>query len=129
MTASPPVSVLLPVRDGAAHLDEAIHSIERQSFTDFEVLAVDDGSVDDTYEKLSAWASRDASVTVIRRAPGGIVAALEAARGVARGTYLARMDADPPETSRSRPHRTAGPGLRPGSQCPSPARRRRSRRL
>ena len=48
MTAAPPLSVLLPVRDGAAHLDEAIDSIERQSFTDFEVLAVDDGSTDQT---------------------------------------------------------------------------------
>ena len=64
MTAAPPLSVLLPVRDGAAHLDEAIDSIERQSFTDFEVLAVDDGSTDETYEKLLMWASRDARVTV-----------------------------------------------------------------
>ena len=94
MTAPPLVSVLLPVRDGAAHLDEAIESIEAQSFVEFEVVAVDDGSLDDTYQKLRAWASRDARVTVIQQAPRGIVAALEAGRGVARGRYLARMDAD-----------------------------------
>lgn len=94
MTAAPPLSVLLPVRDGAAHLDEAIDSIERQSFTDFEVLAVDDGSTDETYEKLLMWASRDARVTVIKQAARGIIAALEAGRAAARGQYLARMDAD-----------------------------------
>ena len=94
MIAPPPLSVLLPVRDGAEHLDKAIESIEEQSFIEFEVLAVDDGSTDDTYEKLRAWASRDARVTVIQQAPQGIVAALEAGRTVARGRYLARMDAD-----------------------------------
>lgn len=94
MTAPPLVSVLLPVRDGAAHLDEAIASIEEQSFIEFEVVAVDDGSLDDTYRKLQTWASRDARVTVIQQAPQGIVAALEAGRGVARGRYLVRMDAD-----------------------------------
>ncbi len=94
LSKAPPVSVLLPVRDGSAHLEEAIGSLERQSFGDFEVLAIDDGSVDDSYEKLSAWASRDARVTVIRQDARGIVAALEVARRVARGKYLARMDAD-----------------------------------
>ena len=94
MTAPPPLSVLLPVRDGGAYLDEAIESIEEQSFTEFEVLAVDDGSTDDSYEKLRAWASRDARVTVIRQTAQGIVVALEAARTLARGEYLARMDAD-----------------------------------
>ncbi len=94
MTAPPLVSVLLPVRDGAAHLDEAIESIEEQSFVEFEVVAIDDGSMDDTHQKLQEWASRDARVTVIQQAPQGIVAALEVGRGVARGRYLARMDAD-----------------------------------
>ena len=94
MTAPPPLSVLLPVRDGGADLDEAIESIEQQSFADFEVLAVDDGSTDDSYQKLKAWASRDARVTVTRQTSQGIVAALEVGRALARGRYLARMDAD-----------------------------------
>jgi GT2 family glycosyltransferase len=94
MKAPPPLSVLLPVRDGGVHLDEAIDSLEQQSFGEFEVLAVDDGSTDDSLEKLRAWASRDARVTVIEQAAQGIVAALEAGRALARGRYLARMDAD-----------------------------------
>lgn len=90
----PSVSVLLPVRDGAAHLTEAIDSLEGQTFQDFEVLAVDDGSTDTTPELLAAWAARDSRVRIVRQEAAGIVPALERARGMARGPYLARMDAD-----------------------------------
>ncbi|MGD8599853.1 MAG: glycosyltransferase [Gemmatimonadota bacterium] len=91
---TPTVSVLLPVRDGERHLAEAVASLEAQTFQDFEVLAVDDGSTDATPEVLAAWAGRDPRVHLIRQEPMGIVGALEAARGRARGRYLARMDAD-----------------------------------
>jgi hypothetical protein len=85
---------LLPVRDGAEYLEEAAASLESQTDGDFEVLAVDDGSADATPELLAAWAARDLRVRVIRQERSGIVAALERARGAARGAYLARMDAD-----------------------------------
>ncbi len=94
MAATPPVSVLLPVRDGAAHLGEAIGSLETQTFGDFEVVAIDDGSTDGTPEVLAAWASRDGRVRLLRQGASGIVAALERGRAAARGRYLARMDAD-----------------------------------
>jgi glycosyltransferase involved in cell wall biosynthesis len=88
------VSVLLPVRDGASHLPECIASLEAQTFADFEVLAVDDGSRDGTHELLEDWAARDARVRVSSGLACGIVAALETARARARGGLLARMDAD-----------------------------------
>jgi glycosyltransferase involved in cell wall biosynthesis len=113
--AAPPVSVLLPVRDGAAHLDEAARSLEAQSFGDFEVLAVDDGSTDATPEILLAWQARDTRVRVLRQERLGIVAALERARREARGAYLARMDADDvcaPERFRAQHDvMTSAPGL------------------
>lgn len=90
----PTVSVLLPVRDGEATLPAAIESIEWQTFTDFEVVAVDDGSTDGSAEILDAWRARDPRVCVVRHGPAGIVGALEAGRSKARGRYLARMDAD-----------------------------------
>ncbi len=90
----PIVSVLLPVRDGEAHLPEAIASIAGQTLDDFEVIAVDDGSRDATPEILRRWASEDGRVRVIHHPPQGIADALETARHAARGRYLARMDAD-----------------------------------
>lgn len=91
---TPAVSVLLPVRDGEPHLQEAIASLKTQAFEDFEVLAVDDGSTDATPGVLAAWAARDPRVRVLWQEPTGIVPALERARREARGRYLARMDAD-----------------------------------
>lgn len=82
------------MRDGAAYLREAIESLEAQSEGDFEIVAVDDGSADATPEILDEWSARDARVRVVRQSAQGIVAALERARREARGTYLARMDAD-----------------------------------
>ena len=94
MLASPPISVLLPVRNGVEYLPEAIASIEAQTYSNYEVVAVDDGSSDDSWIVLQDWASRDERVRVFRQEPKGIVPALEFARSEATGAYLARMDAD-----------------------------------
>lgn len=94
MRASPPISVLLPVRNGEEHLAEAAASLEAQTDPDFEVLAVDDGSTDSTRDILSEWAARDRRVRLVHQPASGIVAALERGRSEARGDYLARMDAD-----------------------------------
>ena len=94
MSAPPAVSVLLPVRDGAEHLSEALGSLLDQTLADLEVVAVDDGSTDETPTLLERWAARDPRVRVERQAPSGIVAALERGRSAARGRFLARMDAD-----------------------------------
>ena len=86
--------MLLPVRDGARHLREAIASLEAQSHRDFEVIAVDDGSRDETPDVLAEWGARDPRVRVVSGGRRGLVAALETARSLARAPFLARMDAD-----------------------------------
>jgi len=90
----PRLSVLLPCRDAAVTLDAALTSLARQTYGDFEVVAVDDGSADATGLLLDAWAARDRRIRVLRTPPRGIVPALEAARAAAGGELLARMDAD-----------------------------------
>ncbi|UZP66475.1 glycosyltransferase [Desulfovibrio mangrovi] len=91
---APCISVLMPAYNAAGTVADALESILAQSFTDFECLAVDDGSTDDTAVVLEALAARDARVRVLRVPHGGIVSALNAGLAAARGNYIARMDAD-----------------------------------
>jgi glycosyltransferase involved in cell wall biosynthesis len=90
----PRCSILLPVRDAAATLPAALASIARQTFADFEVVAVDDGSADASRAILEGAAARDPRIRVVARPAEGLVAALQAAAAAARGDLLARMDAD-----------------------------------
>ena len=90
----PRLSVLLPCRDAAATVGEAMASLDAQTYADFEVVAVDDGSADATGVLLEAWAARDSRVRVLHAPARGIVPALETARAAAAGELLARMDAD-----------------------------------
>lgn len=91
---APLVSVVIPVRNGAAHLDEALASMVGQTLRDMEIVVVDDGSTDDTPDVLAGWSERDARVRATRQKAEGIVPALERGRALARGAFIARMDAD-----------------------------------
>ena len=82
------------MRDAAAFLPEALASLSAQSFEDFEVVVVDDGSRDGSAALANAHAAGDGRFRVVRQGAAGIVAALERARAAARGRFLARMDAD-----------------------------------
>ncbi len=94
VTSTTLLSVLLPCRDAAATLDEALESLVAQTFRAFEIIAVEDGSTDGTAALLEKWATRDHRIRTIFTPPRGIVSALNAAAAQARGTLLARMDAD-----------------------------------
>ena len=94
MEKQPKVSVLLPVRDGGLPLRSALRSLERQTFEDFEIVAVDDGSSDGTADLLERWQRRDDRLRVLRLEPSGLVPALNAGLDACRGKLVARMDAD-----------------------------------
>jgi glycosyltransferase involved in cell wall biosynthesis len=84
----------MPVRDEAAHLDRAIRSIVKQKLSDWELVAVDDGSTDRTPAILAHWAQRDERIRVLTLEHVGLVAALNLGLQQCRGTLVARMDAD-----------------------------------
>jgi glycosyltransferase involved in cell wall biosynthesis len=90
----PALSVLLPVRDAAPWLEASLASLWRQTFRDFEVVAVNDGSSDGSGELLERAARREPSLRVTHTPPRGLPAALNTALERARGRLIARQDAD-----------------------------------
>ena len=90
----PRLSVLLPVRDAAPWLASSLASLWRQSFRDFEVIAIDDGSRDGSGEILDRTAAIEPRLRVLHTPPHGLPAALNHALAAARGGWIARHDAD-----------------------------------
>ncbi len=90
----PKVSVLMPVYNNGPYLDQAIQSLLGQSYTNFEVILINDGSTDDSKSCLDQWSRRDARLRVIHQSNQGLTASLNEAAKLATGKYLARMDGD-----------------------------------
>lgn len=90
---NPRVSVLLPVYNADAYLREAIDSVLNQTFRDFELIVVEDGSTDGSVEILRSVP--DGRLRLISNdANRGLIYSLNRAIALARGKYIARMDAD-----------------------------------
>lgn len=93
--AAPRVAVALPAYNAAATLPAAIRSVQQQTEQDWELLVVDDGSADDTWQVLTDFARQDDRIKTLRHAANrGIVAALETALAAASAPLVARLDAD-----------------------------------
>lgn len=91
----PSVSVLLAVYNDERFLAEAIESILTQTYTDFELIVIDDGSVDGTAEIIREYAGRDERIRFFQLAENrGQSAALNRGLAEARGDYVAKMDSD-----------------------------------
>lgn len=94
MTA-PRVSVLLATHNNGAFLKAAVESVLAQSFGDFELLVVDDGSTDDTSRLLQELANNDNRIRLFRNERNrGLIASLNTLLDNARGELIARMDGD-----------------------------------
>ena len=92
MPVFPQISILLPVWNGEKFLAATVDSLRAQTFKDFELLVIDDGSTDRTPEILRAYA--DPRLRVLRLEHAGIVVALNHGLAEARADWIARMDAD-----------------------------------
>jgi len=91
---APALSVVMPVYNAEQYLAEAVDSILQQTFTDFELIAIDDGSTDGSGALLETYADRDDRVCLISRENRGLVATLNEGIDRAKAPLVARMDAD-----------------------------------
>ncbi len=91
----PAFSVVIPCWNAAATLDETLASVTRQSFEDFEIIVVDDGSTDETGKIIDRWMGADRRVRFVSQSKGGPSRARNhAVFEMARGRYIAFLDAD-----------------------------------
>lgn len=84
----------MPCYNAAETVDAAIETIIAQTFDAWELIAVDDGSMDETLARLRAWQARDERVVPVAIAHGGIIEALNAGMAACQAPYIARMDSD-----------------------------------
>ena len=90
----PFLSVIVPAYNVENYIKQCVDSILTQSFTDFELLLVDDGSKDSTGRICDDYAAKDVRVRVIHKQNGGLVSARKAGIAEAKGEYVAYVDGD-----------------------------------
>lgn len=89
---NPAVSILMPVYNGAAYLSKSLESMLRQTYDDFELIAIDDGSSDQSAEIIQSV--KDRRLRFYKQTNHGLAATLNRAIQLSRGRYLARQDQD-----------------------------------
>ena len=88
------VSVIVPVYQVEAYLPGCLDSILAQTFEDFELILVDDGTKDDCPRIMAEYAAKDARIRQVHKANGGLSSARNAGLDIARGEYIAFVDSD-----------------------------------
>lgn len=90
----PRISVIFPVYNAERYLDAAVGSVLAQTWRDFELIALDDGSTDGSRAILERIATTDDRIRIVSRPNKGLIGTLNEGLGLARGGLIARMDAD-----------------------------------
>lgn len=88
------VSIITPCYNGAKYISETIESVIAQTYKDWEMIIVDDGSVDNSAEIVSRYASTEPKIRYFRQENAGSAAARNAGIRMAEGQYIALLDAD-----------------------------------
>lgn len=95
MTCSPLVSVIMPAFNASAYIAESIQSVLDQTFVEFELIVVDDGSIDKTRNIVDSYRVKDSRIILhCASANQGVAAARNKGVELARGKYIAFLDAD-----------------------------------
>lgn len=88
------ISVIVPIYKVQDYLDECIESIINQTYSNIEVILVDDGSPDRCPQMCDEWAKRDSRIRVVHKKNGGLSSARNAGLDVAKGEYISFVDSD-----------------------------------
>ena len=88
------VSVIVPVYQVESYLPGCLDSILAQTFEDFELILVDDGTKDDCPRIMAEYAAKDARIRQVHKANGGLSSARNAGLDIARGEYIVFVDSD-----------------------------------
>lgn len=88
------ISVIVPIYKVQDYLKECIESIINQTYSDLEVILVDDGSPDRCPQMCDEWAKRDSRIRVVHKKNGGLSSARNAGLDVAKGEYISFVDSD-----------------------------------
>jgi len=91
---NPKVSIVIPFKDTAHFLPECLDSILKQTYPNWEILAVNDHSSDDSLELLNSYGQKDSRVKVFNNSGKGIIPALQTAYAQSTGDFVTRMDSD-----------------------------------
>ena len=94
MISEPLISVIVPVYNVESYLDQCLESIVAQSYSQLEILVVDDGSTDGSCDKCNRWAERDERIRVIHQPNGGLSAARNTALDAMTGQWVIMVDSD-----------------------------------
>lgn len=92
--SNPIISVIVPVYEAEKYLKECIESILNQTFSDLELILVDDGSTDQSGEICDTYKKQDARVRVLHKKNGGVSSARNVGIDVSKGMYLSFVDSD-----------------------------------
>ena len=90
----PLVSILTPFKNTALYLDDCIASILKQTYTNWELIIVDDASSDTSYTIVNSYALKDSRIRLYKNEGDGIINALKLAYNNAQGALITRMDSD-----------------------------------
>lgn len=91
---NPMVSVVIPIYNVEKYLKKCIDSILNQSFNDFEIILVNDGSTDSSIEICNEYIEKDCRIILINKKNGGLSSARNAGINVAKGKYISFIDPD-----------------------------------
>ena len=91
---SPVLSITMPVYNVEKYLRKGIESVLKQTFNDFELIIIDDGSTDTSGYICDRYMEKDSRIRVVHQVNQGLVSAREKAVDLARGRYIAFVDPD-----------------------------------